>query len=189
MTLELTRIVVERTTSSTTSYSQLNMHRPPTKLIDYAFVIGVDHRGATATAEASTNAAGSSSSSLSSCPSTTATTYFCYPPIPTGHEGALNNITPFCFPEAVVVVHDNVNSNNTVLASSSTGTTSTPPRHHDFVLTDEKGQKRFASCLRTSAVQVVTSEGTTGKSEASTYAFCLVSNQPRFNRWDAWVCA
>ena len=135
---------------------------PPTKLIDYVFIVTVDGKNPAKTES-----------------------YFCYPPIASDKGGALQNITPFCFPSATII------------------TPESKPIHsfHDFVLTDEKGQKRFATCWKTSSISIKHPSvahlkgGTVVDSSAATtttkpceedatsriHCICLVSNQPRFN--------
>ncbi len=68
-------------------------------------------------------------------PFETVNCYYSYPPIPEGKEDALKNITPFCFPSRM--------------------SNWTEPLYHDFVLTDERGQKRYATCVRSTNFDVI----------------------------------
>ena len=84
--------------------------------------------------------------------------YFTYPSIDDSRDDALRNISPFCFPEAEIVQP------------------SSDPYLHDFVLTDERGMKRYAVCLRTWRCRIV------GNEDSDVTCFCVVSNQPRFEQ-------
>jgi hypothetical protein len=87
--------------------------------------------------------------------------YYCYPPLQDGKDDTLRNIVPFCFPSGVEF------PKNTSVA------------YHDFVLTDERGQKKFACCLKTRKIKM--GPTTEDDEDEAVSCFCLVSCQPRFN--------
>lgn len=69
-------------------------------------------------------------------------------------DETLRNIGPFCFAEVQVSIN-------------------TPTKFHDFVLTNEKGVKRYVSCLRSTEISIKDIAG-------DVTCFCLVSNRPKF---------
>lgn len=103
--------------------------------------------------------------------------YFSYPPISESNN-TLKNIVPFCFPSAQ--------------QSTDGGGGEEPvdgwkdPWYHDFVLTDEKGQKRFATCLKSRLFRVMPVDDNNAHNNDKPQmmdigCLCLISNQPKFN--------
>lgn len=115
---------------------------PPTRLIDYFFVIQV-------------------LDSINSEEPLKTLTYHSYPPV-VDRESALRNITPFCFPGS----GNSLKDHNVLF--------------HDFVLTDERGLKRYAVCVRTKNVEIV-ADTDVNTTDNVINCFAVVSNQPRFN--------
>jgi hypothetical protein len=113
------------------------------------------------------------------------TRYFSYPQL-NDDSSYLNNIVPFCFPS----FGNGKDGDQTIDGWKD-------PWYHDFVLTDEQGQRRYATCLKSrlfqikgcsaisanpsnpAAVEIKINDQPVPCSEIS--CLCLISNQPKFN--------
>lgn len=102
--------------------------------------------------------------------------YFTYPTL-TEKDEALRNIVPFCFPtntDDVVLQQKGMIMHHTYLITID-------PCFHDFVLTDERGRKRYLTCMRTKRLKQISTTEDSKQIGDVHYCYCISSTQPRFN--------